>query len=115
MQAPKYRRRAAVTLIAIVTCTAPSLSAQRREPSPQPPEATRTVVVDDRDAHATREKLEVIFQQYPPSLKQVFRLDPSLLTNLRRRQCPARDASSDRSRVRRVGHPRAARAVPRLR
>jgi hypothetical protein len=36
--------------------------------------------VDERTARDTRERLHEIFEQYPPSVAQVLRLDPSLLT-----------------------------------
>jgi hypothetical protein len=39
------------------------------------------VAVSDDDAERTRERLRTIFRQYPPSLADVLRLDPSLLTN----------------------------------
>ena len=42
---------------------------------PQAPPA-----VDERTARDTRERLREIFEQYPPSVAQVLRLDPSLLT-----------------------------------
>jgi hypothetical protein len=37
-------------------------------------------VVDERTARDTKERLREIFDQYPPSVVQVLRLDPSLLT-----------------------------------
>ena len=36
--------------------------------------------VDEQTARETRERLQQILQQYPPSVGQVLRLDPSLLT-----------------------------------
>ena len=45
------------------------------EVAPPPPAA-----VDERTARDTRERLREVFQQYPPSVAQVLRLDPSLLT-----------------------------------
>jgi hypothetical protein len=36
--------------------------------------------VDERNARETRQRLREIFNQYPPSVGQVLRLDPSLLT-----------------------------------
>ena len=44
------------------------------------PQDLRQVVSDD-DAERTRERLRTIFRQYPPSLADVLRLDPSLLAN----------------------------------
>src|SRR5882762_3719288 len=37
-------------------------------------------VADERNARDTKERLREIFEQYPPSVAQVLRLDPSLLT-----------------------------------
>jgi heme/copper-type cytochrome/quinol oxidase subunit 3 len=37
-------------------------------------------VADERDARETKERLRAIFEQYPPSVAQVLRLDPSLLS-----------------------------------
>jgi hypothetical protein len=48
---------------------------------PVVPEAPITPALDLRNAHETRQLLQNLFQQYPPSLSQVLRLDPSLLTN----------------------------------
>jgi len=42
-------------------------------PAPVPP-------ADERNARDTKERLREIFQQYPPSVPQVLRLDPSLLS-----------------------------------
>jgi hypothetical protein len=36
---------------------------------------------EDQNARETRERLMNLFRQYPPSLSEVLRLDPSLLTN----------------------------------
>ena len=36
--------------------------------------------VDERNAQETKERLREIFQQYPPSVSQVLRLDPSIAT-----------------------------------
>ena len=43
-------------------------------PAPAP------AAVDERTARDTKERLREIFDQYPPSVVQVLRLDPSLLT-----------------------------------
>jgi hypothetical protein len=49
------------------------------------PAASRSVetappAADERNARETRERLHEILEQYPPSVAQVLRLDPSLLT-----------------------------------
>jgi len=38
------------------------------------------VLVDDRSARDIRQRLNEILRDYPPSLAQVLRLDPSLMT-----------------------------------
>ena len=53
---------------------APTLAIQRA------PEEQR-VVADDPDAQETRQRLSELLRQYPPSLWQVLRLDPTLLTS----------------------------------
>lgn len=45
-----------------------------------PAQAQAPQAVDERTARDTRERLREIFEQYPPSVAQVLRLDPSLLT-----------------------------------
>jgi hypothetical protein len=44
-------------------------------------ETPRPPVTEDRDANETRDRLRTVLGQYPPSLHEVLRLDPSLLTN----------------------------------
>ncbi len=58
-----------------------ALGAQARPAAAQPAaQPAPQVIVDDQSAQRTRERLRQIFEQYPPSLSQVLRLDPSLLT-----------------------------------
>jgi hypothetical protein len=49
--------------------------------APQPPQVPASPLLDTRNAHQTRENFQQLLQQYPPSLRQIFQLDPSLLTN----------------------------------
>ncbi len=60
-----------------------ALGAQTR-PAPQAqnpsPQAAQVPVVDEPNAERTRERLREVLSQYPPSVGQVLRLDPSLLT-----------------------------------
>ena len=44
------------------------------------PRDTPPAVVDERTARETRARLHEVLDQYPPSVAQVLRLDPSLLT-----------------------------------
>ena len=87
---------AALTLaIAICAGTAAGAAAQNPRPAgrgpaaeqpriPQPPRgALRADLAAPYDGNAeeTRRRLYEVLQQYPPSLREVLRLDPSLLTN----------------------------------
>jgi len=63
----------------------PALLAAQRQPAPrgvQPAEApaqAAPVRIDDQSARDARQRLREILDQYPPSVSQVLRLDPSLL------------------------------------
>jgi len=77
----KTLRTLALTLwmTALLSGLPPALLAQapaRPAPLPSPVAAP----VDERDARETRQRLREIFEQHPPSVGQVLRLDPSLLT-----------------------------------
>jgi len=50
--------------------------ARPAQPAERPAEPTR---VEERNANETRDRLHEILQQYPPSVGQVLRLDPSLI------------------------------------
>src|SRR5215471_10445280 len=50
--------------------------ARPAQPAERPAEPTR---VEERNANETRDRLHEILQQYPPSVSQVLRLDPSLI------------------------------------
>jgi len=66
-------------LTALLSGVSPALLAQ---PKPAPTQAPAPVQppVDERDARETRERLREVLNQYPPSVGQVLRLDPSLLS-----------------------------------
>ena len=49
-------------------------------PAPAAPVAPPQQAFDDQNAQQTRERLRDVLSQYPPSVGQVLRLDPSLLT-----------------------------------
>jgi len=52
-----------------------------RQPAPTPPQRIDVVApVDERSARDIRQRLNEILREYPPSLAQVLRLDPSLMT-----------------------------------
>ena len=60
---------------------APRPPAKAAEPAtPAQPGAAQLVGIDDRGARDTRDRLRVVLQQYPPSVRQVLRIDPSLLS-----------------------------------
>jgi len=57
----------------------PSVPQAPREPAVAPPPSPQ--MISDDDAEKTRERLRTILRQYPPSLADVLRLDPTLLSN----------------------------------
>lgn len=81
----------AVLLAAFVGLAAAPPAAQgvlKRKPVPSPAtagatrgETPRPAGTDEESARETREALGQLLRQYPPSLAEVLRLDPSLLTN----------------------------------
>src|SRR5215212_5762619 len=62
----------AMTLLAAMPAAAAGQAKPAQAQAPPP-------AVDERTARDTRERLREIFEQYPPSVAQVLRLDPSLL------------------------------------
>jgi hypothetical protein len=66
-------------LTALLSGVSPALLAQPR-PAPTQTPAPAQPPVDERDARETRERLREVLNQYPPSVGQVLRLDPSLLS-----------------------------------
>jgi hypothetical protein len=55
-------------------------------PAPRPPsqsaaQAPTTAPDDEQPAEQTRRQLDQLFEQYPPAVGRVFRLDPSLMSN----------------------------------
>jgi heme/copper-type cytochrome/quinol oxidase subunit 3 len=70
--------RQTALLIALLLTTAAPAAAQPR-PAPARPAEAATAPVDEQNARDTRERLRQILEQYPPSVAQVLRLDPSLL------------------------------------
>ena len=63
--------------------TRPGRGARGQSPTPAEPAPVRErdFRTDDQSARETRERLHEIFRQYPPSLTEVLRYDPSLLSN----------------------------------
>jgi hypothetical protein len=48
--------------------------------APRPPQSAAPVFQENANADETRQKLHELFRQYPPSVYEVLRIDPSLLT-----------------------------------
>jgi len=71
-------RLALLTTLMLTTLPAGTTAGQPAQavaPRDAPP-----AVVDERTARETRDRLHEVLDQYPPSVAQVLRLDPSLLT-----------------------------------
>jgi hypothetical protein len=63
---------------------APGRSSGRPVPAEQTQAASAPVMItDDANAEQTRERLNQLFQRYPPALGRVLKLDPSLLGDQR--------------------------------
>src|SRR5262252_5557665 len=78
-------RLAAFALIPLLT-TPTALEARGRTPQaaaaqPAVPQPAPAPVISNFDAEQTRQQLEQLMRQYPPSLWDVLKSDPSLLTN----------------------------------
>jgi len=52
---------------------------QRPEPPAAPPQSSPSFVTEQTDARETRERLGDVLNQYPPSVREVLRIDPTLL------------------------------------
>ena len=66
-----------ITLLAIAAFALPSIEAAPQQRASQAPPAP----VFQQNAEQTRQELSSILREYPPSLAQVLRLDPSLLNS----------------------------------
>jgi hypothetical protein len=69
-------------LILLMTAVATGAAAQAgraRGSSPVPAPTTPSQALDEQNARLTREQLQRLLSQYPPSLEKVLQLDPSLL------------------------------------
>jgi hypothetical protein len=73
-------RTAVLTMLLLVTLPAAGAAGQAKPADSRPAEAVPPPAGDERTARDARERLHEIFEQYPPSVAQVLRLDPSLLT-----------------------------------
>lgn len=79
------RLAASAALTAFCLLIAPgSLAAQvpdNLKAAPRPPQPAAAVFQESANADETRQKLHELFRQYPPSVYEVLRVDPSLLTS----------------------------------
>jgi hypothetical protein len=71
-------RHAALLTVLLLT-SASAAAAEPKQPAARPAEAAQAPV-DEQSAREARDRLHQILDQYPPSVAQVLRLDPSLLT-----------------------------------
>jgi hypothetical protein len=75
-------RRIALSFFLLLAVPLPSVAGQPNPAATRPAaeSATAPAVTDERTARDTRQRLHEILEQYPPSVGQVLRLDPSLLS-----------------------------------
>jgi hypothetical protein len=71
----------AVLMMAVTTGAAAQGARSRGSSSPAPAQVAPSQPLDEQNARITREQLERLLSQYPPSLQKVLQLDPSLLHN----------------------------------
>ncbi|HET6955580.1 MAG TPA: hypothetical protein VFI56_03335 [Vicinamibacterales bacterium] len=72
-------RRIALSIFLLAAAPLPGVAAQSK-PAATQPAAAAPAAGDERTAQDTRQRLREILEQYPPSVGQVLRLDPSLLS-----------------------------------
>lgn len=77
---------AAVPVLVVLATAAAAQPAKRTGEAPattilKTDSGTVQTIIGDEDAERTRERLRQILRQYPPSLADVLRLDPTLLVN----------------------------------
>ena len=70
----------ALLLAALPATGAAGQGRPSRPEAPARPEAAPPAMVDEQTARETRDRLHQVLEQYPPSVGQVLRLDPLLLT-----------------------------------
>ena len=54
-------------------------AAPRPQPPATPPQSPPGFMLEQTDARETQERLREVFKQYPPSVREVLRIDPTLL------------------------------------
>ncbi len=75
-------RRIALSIFLLAAAPLPGAAAQSKPAVTQPAASAPAApaAADERTAQDTRQRLREILEQYPPSVGQVLRLDPSLLS-----------------------------------
>src|SRR5262245_41580971 len=68
------------TLTILTVLLPAAAAAQTRTPAPAAPPAAAELPAVDENARETRDRLREMLDLYPPSLAQVLRLDPSLIS-----------------------------------
>jgi uncharacterized protein (DUF2062 family) len=75
-------RPAAIVVAALMSLSlAMGASAAQRQAVPAPRDATAVSTGSQMDADEMRRAFEVVLRQYPPTLPQILRMDPTLLNN----------------------------------
>lgn len=88
----RFNRLTPIAIVAAVLAGSPAwaqtpapgrqIRTQRPAPSDSPGRVVESNIrVDDQNARDTRQRFHELLQQYPPSLSEVLRLDPSLMTS----------------------------------
>ena len=80
----RLSRPATLVLVTVMSLSvaAPAWAAQRQPaPGPAPRDVTAVSTAVQMDADEMRRALEVVLQQYPPSLPRILKMDPTLLNN----------------------------------
>jgi hypothetical protein len=80
----RLSRPATLALVTVMSLSmaAPAWAAQRQPaPGPAPRDLTAVSTAVQMDADEMRRALEVVLQQYPPSLPRILKMDPTLLNN----------------------------------
>jgi hypothetical protein len=70
-----------LSVIAVVSVGAPAAAQRAAAPPSQPAAAPAVAIRDEQNAEQTRQRLNELLDNYPPTVGRVLKLDPSLLSN----------------------------------
>jgi hypothetical protein len=70
-----------VSVIAVVSVGAPAAAQRAAAPPSQPAAAPAVAIRDEQNAEQTRQRLNELLDNYPPTVGRVLKLDPSLINN----------------------------------